>query len=83
MYKCVNPMLFCVCISGLLASSKFFELESRMMTKEEIENELLEANATVNISQLILQVKKQKLILGAEVNENLFPLPSIRNRVND
>ena len=57
MYKCVNPMLFCVCISGLLASSKFFELESRMMTKEEIENELLETNATVNISQLILQVK--------------------------
>jgi len=55
MYKCVNPMLFCVCISGLLASSKFFELESRMMTKEEIENELLETNATVNISQLILQ----------------------------
>ena len=82
MYKCVNPMLFCVCVSGLLASSKFFELESRMMTKEEIENELLEANATVNISQLILQVNNKKYFWGQRSMRICFlsPRPGIRLR---
>ena len=53
-YRCVNTFMFTVFISTLIGVATYFEVSTTEMTREEIEEELINANRTEYMEKLIL-----------------------------
>jgi len=54
-YRCVNTLVFSVCVSCLVMAFSFFELMTTEMTGEEVELEMMESNVTVNMTEMIIE----------------------------